>query len=108
MSSEELLQLIQLLRTDEPKEPHPYVIPVMRAILAMARKQGLDSALQYFDLSHSMAGIAVPPIHKWPGSAFSFNVWLCLDQDQAIPGLSSKGGKRKQLYRYACYDYFVW
>ncbi|XP_059583066.1 neurobeachin-like protein 1 isoform X2 [Alligator mississippiensis] len=100
MSSEELLQLIQLLRTDEPKEPHPYVIPVMRAILAMARKQGLDSALQYFDLSHSMAGIAVPPIHKWPGSAFSFNVWLCLDQDQAIPGLSSKGGKRKQLYSF--------
>ncbi|XP_019379037.1 PREDICTED: neurobeachin-like protein 1 isoform X2 [Gavialis gangeticus] len=100
MSSEELLQLIRLLRTDEPKEPHPYVIPVMRAVLAMARKQGLDSALQYFDLSHSMAGIAVPPIHKWPGSAFSFNVWLCLDQDQATPGLGSKGGKRKQLYSF--------
>ncbi|XP_074857149.1 neurobeachin-like protein 1 isoform X3 [Carettochelys insculpta] len=100
VSSEELRQLIRLLRTKEPKQAHPYVIPVMRAILAMARKQGLDSALQYFNLSPSMAGIAVPPIHKWPGSAFSFNAWLCLDQDQITPGFTSKGGKRKQLYSF--------
>ncbi|KAF7243752.1 Neurobeachin-like protein 1 [Varanus komodoensis] len=73
MSSEELHQLIRLLRTKDPKQIHPYTVPVMRAILTMARKQGLDSALQYFDLSHSMAGIAVPPIHKWPGSAFAFS-----------------------------------
>ncbi|XP_060137891.1 neurobeachin-like protein 1 [Zootoca vivipara] len=100
MSSEELHQLIRLLRTKDPKQTHPYVVPVMRAILTMARKQGLDSALQYFDLSHSMAGIAVPPIHKWPGSAFAFSAWLCLDQDQATPGASGKGAKRKQLYSF--------
>ncbi|KAH0621661.1 hypothetical protein JD844_023204 [Phrynosoma platyrhinos] len=100
MSSEELHQLIRLLRTQDPKQAHPYVIPVMRAILTMARKQGLDSALQYFDLSHSMAGISVPPIHKWPGSAFAFSAWLCLDQDQGTPSASSKGGKRKQLYSF--------
>uniref|UniRef100_A0A8C3FVZ3 Neurobeachin-like protein 2 n=1 Tax=Chrysemys picta bellii TaxID=8478 RepID=A0A8C3FVZ3_CHRPI len=101
MSSEELHRLIRLLRTNEPKQSHPYVIPVMRAILAMARKQGLDSAMQYFNLSPSMAGIAVPPIHKWPGSAFSFNAWLCLDQDQVTPDITSKGGgKRKQLYSF--------
>ncbi|XP_043381670.1 neurobeachin-like protein 1 isoform X1 [Chelonia mydas] len=101
MSSEELHRLMRLLRTNEPKQSHPYVIPVMRAILAMARKQGLDSAMQYFNLSPSMAGIAVPPIHKWPGSAFSFNAWLCLDQDQVTPDITSKGGgKRKQLYSF--------
>ncbi|XP_042326371.1 neurobeachin-like protein 1 isoform X2 [Sceloporus undulatus] len=100
MSSEELHQLIRLLRTQDPKQAHPYVVPVMRAILTMARKQGLDSALQYFDLSHSMAGISVPPIHKWPGSAFAFSAWLCLDQNQGTPSASSKGGKRKQLYSF--------
>uniref|UniRef100_A0A8B9M8J7 Neurobeachin-like protein 2 n=1 Tax=Accipiter nisus TaxID=211598 RepID=A0A8B9M8J7_9AVES len=100
MGSEELLQLIRLLRTDEPKRAHPYVVPVMRAILAMARKQGMASALQYFNLYHSMAGIAVPSIHKWPGSAFSFNAWLCLDQDRVDPSTTSKSGKRKQLYSF--------
>ncbi|KFQ71557.1 Neurobeachin-like 1, partial [Phaethon lepturus] len=98
MGSEELLQLIRLLRTEEPKRAHPYVVPVMRAILAMARKQGMASALQYFNLYHSMAGIAVPSIHKWPGSAFSFNAWLCLDQDRVDLSTTSKSGKRKQLY----------
>ncbi|KFU88626.1 Neurobeachin-like 1, partial [Chaetura pelagica] len=98
MGSEELLQLIRLLRTEEPRQAHPYVVPVMRAILAMARKQGMASALQYFNLYHSMAGIAVPSIHKWPGSAFSFNAWLCLDQDQVDPSTTSKSGKRKQIY----------
>uniref|UniRef100_A0A803Y8T2 Neurobeachin like 1 n=1 Tax=Meleagris gallopavo TaxID=9103 RepID=A0A803Y8T2_MELGA len=100
MGSEELLQLIRLLRTEEPKQAHPYVIPVVRAILAMARKQGMASALQYFNLCHSMAGIAVPSIQRWPGSAFSFNAWLCLDQDQVDPSTASKTGKRKQLYSF--------
>uniref|UniRef100_A0A670XXN3 Neurobeachin like 1 n=1 Tax=Pseudonaja textilis TaxID=8673 RepID=A0A670XXN3_PSETE len=100
VSSEELHELIQLLRTKDSKLAHPYIVPVMRAILTMARKQSLDNALQYFDLSHSMAGIAVPAIHKWPGSAFAFNAWLCLDQHQMIPDASSKGGKRKQLYSF--------
>ncbi|XP_028924584.1 neurobeachin-like protein 1 isoform X1 [Ornithorhynchus anatinus] len=100
MSSEELHRFIRLLRVDEPKQVHPYAIPVMRALLTMARKQSLESALQYFDLSHSMAGISVPCIQKWPGSAFSFNAWLCLDQDQLTTGISGKGGKRKQLYSF--------
>ncbi|XP_069082133.1 neurobeachin-like protein 1 isoform X2 [Pleurodeles waltl] len=100
MSSEALHQLIRLLRTEEPSQTHPYVVPVVRALLAMARKQGLDSALQYFNLSHSMSGISVPTIQKWPGSAFSFFAWLCLDQDQWTIGVSSKGGKRKQLYSF--------
>ncbi|XP_077175319.1 neurobeachin-like protein 1 isoform X2 [Paroedura picta] len=100
MSSEELHQLVRLLRTTDPKQAHPYVVPVMRAILTMARKQGLDNALQYFDLSHSMAGIAVPPIQRWPGSAFSISAWLCLDQEQVSLSAGSTGGKRKQLYSF--------
>ncbi|KAL8183864.1 UNVERIFIED_CONTAM: Neurobeachin-like protein 1 [Gekko kuhli] len=100
MSSEELHELIRLLRTTDPRQAHPHVVPVMRAILTMARKQGLDNALQYFDLSHGMAGIAVPTVQRWLGSAFSFSAWLCLDQDQARPSANSKGGKRKQLYSF--------
>uniref|UniRef100_A0A674H6R5 Neurobeachin-like protein 2 n=1 Tax=Taeniopygia guttata TaxID=59729 RepID=A0A674H6R5_TAEGU len=100
MGSEELLQLVRLLRPEEPRGAHPYVVPVMRALLAMARKQGLASALQYFNLHHSMAGIALPAIHRWPGSAFSFNAWLCLDQDRVDPGTTGKSGKRKQLYSF--------
>lgn len=101
MGSEELLQLVRLLRPEGPRGAHPLAVPVLRALLAMARKQGLASALQYFDLRPSMAGIALPAIHRWPGSAFSFNAWLCLDQDRLDPGTAGKSGKRKQLYRYS-------
>lgn len=100
VSSEEIRQLLRLLRVDDSEFAHPYTTPVIRAILTMARKQSLESALQYFNLSHSMAGISVPSIQKWPGSAFSFNAWFCLDQDQLTLGNANKGGKRKQLYRY--------
>ncbi|XP_075464697.1 neurobeachin-like protein 1 isoform X2 [Ascaphus truei] len=100
MSSEELFHLISMLRTDHPKQSHPYVIPVTRAVLTVARKQGLDSALQYFNLSHSLAGIAVPTIQKWPGSSFTFCAWFCVDQDQSTLGISSSGLKRKQLYSF--------
>uniref|UniRef100_A0A8C5LHT8 Neurobeachin like 1 n=1 Tax=Jaculus jaculus TaxID=51337 RepID=A0A8C5LHT8_JACJA len=100
VSSEEIRRLLRLLRVDESEYIHPYITPVTRAILTMARKLSLESALQYFNLSHSMAGISVPPIQKWPGSAFSFTAWFCLDQDQLTLGMASKGGKRKQLYSF--------
>ncbi|XP_023565929.1 neurobeachin-like protein 1 [Octodon degus] len=100
VSSEEVRRLLSLLRVDECKVIHPYTPPVTRAILTMARKLSLESALQYFNLSHSMAGISVPSIQKWPGSAFSFSAWFCLDQDQLNTGMASKGGKRKQLYSF--------
>uniref|UniRef100_A0A671K7B9 Neurobeachin-like protein 2 n=1 Tax=Sinocyclocheilus anshuiensis TaxID=1608454 RepID=A0A671K7B9_9TELE len=98
LSSSELQNLLRLLRQDEPGHAHPYVGPVLRALLGMVRKQGLESAMQYFDLSPPMAGIAVPTILRWPGSAFSFFAWLSLDQDQLGP--PSKGEKRKQLYSF--------
>ncbi|KAL1022209.1 hypothetical protein UPYG_G00023730 [Umbra pygmaea] len=98
LSAVELLQLLRLLRPLEPGQAHPYIGPVLRAILGMVRKQGLESSMQYFDLSPSMAGIAVPTVMRWPGSAFSFLAWLSLDQDQQ--GLPGKGDKRKQLYSF--------
>ncbi|XP_035380132.1 neurobeachin-like protein 1 isoform X1 [Electrophorus electricus] len=98
LSGVELHQLLRLVRQDEPGRTHPYVGPVLRALLAMLRKHGLDSAMQYFDLTPPMAGIAVPTITRWPGSAFSFLAWLSLDQDQLGP--PSKGEKRKQLYSF--------
>uniref|UniRef100_A0A8C7R8I7 Neurobeachin-like protein 2 n=1 Tax=Oncorhynchus mykiss TaxID=8022 RepID=A0A8C7R8I7_ONCMY len=98
LSGGELLQLLRLLRPLEPGQAHPYVGPVLRAVLGMVRKQGLESAMQYFDLSPSMAGIAVPMVMRWPGPAFSFLAWLSLDQDQQ--GLPGKGDKRKQLYSF--------
>uniref|UniRef100_A0A6Q2X5B5 Neurobeachin-like 1 n=1 Tax=Esox lucius TaxID=8010 RepID=A0A6Q2X5B5_ESOLU len=94
----EFLQLLRLLRPLEPGQAHPYVGPVLRAVLGMVRKQGLESAMQYFDLSPSMAGIAVPTVMRWPGSAFSFLAWLSLDPDQQGP--PGGGDKRKQLYSF--------
>ncbi|TRY98711.1 hypothetical protein DNTS_010265 [Danionella cerebrum] len=98
LSSSELQNLLRLLRQEEPSRPHPYVGPVLCALLGMVRKQGLESAMQYFDLAPPMAGIAVPTILRWPGSGFSFFGWLSLDQDQL--GLAGKGEKRKQLYSF--------
>ncbi|XP_028256538.1 neurobeachin-like protein 1 isoform X2 [Parambassis ranga] len=97
LSARELLGLLRLLRPPESGQAHPYVGPALRALLAVVRKQGLESAMQYFDLSPSMAGIVVPTVQRWPGSAFSFFAWLSLDQDQLGP--TSKD-KRKQLYSF--------
>ncbi|XP_036425659.1 neurobeachin-like protein 1 isoform X2 [Colossoma macropomum] len=98
LSGSELHQLLSFLRQDDPSRPHPYVGPVLRSLLAMLRKHGLDSAMQYFDMTPPMAGIAVPTVSRWPGFAFSFLAWLSLDQDQLGP--PSKGEKRKQLYSF--------
>lgn len=96
LSARELLRLLRLLRPPEPNQAHPYVGPALRALLTMVRKQGLESAMQYFDLSPGMAGIVVPTVQRWPGSAFSFLAWVSVDQDQLGPPSKDK---RKQLYR---------
>ncbi|XP_058471810.1 neurobeachin-like protein 1 isoform X2 [Solea solea] len=97
LSARELLGFLRLLRPPESSQAHPYVGPALRALLTMVRKQGLESAMQYFDLSPSMAGIVVPTVQRWPGSAFSFLAWLSLDQDQLGPPSKDK---RKQLYSF--------
>lgn len=96
----EFKQLLKLLRTDPGQGPHPYTTQVIRALSGMARKDGPERALQYFDLTPSMAGIMVPAIQKWPGSGFAFHGWVCLvDETKESPEETAKL-KRKQLYRY--------
>ncbi|XP_069568849.1 neurobeachin-like protein 1 isoform X2 [Brachyistius frenatus] len=97
LSAGELLGLLRLLRPPEADRAHPYAGPALRALLAAVRERGAESAAQYFDLSPDMAGIAVPTVRRWPGSAFGFVAWLSLDRDR--PGPPSKG-KRKQLYSF--------
>ncbi|XP_060638681.2 neurobeachin-like protein 2 [Anolis sagrei] len=98
----ELRQLLRLLRTEPGKGAHPYVTQVVRALSGMARKEGPERALQYFDLSPSMAGIMVPAIQKWPGSGFAFHAWVCLGEEgnRGDPPEEAPKLKRKQLYSF--------
>ncbi|XP_069501900.1 neurobeachin-like protein 2 isoform X3 [Ambystoma mexicanum] len=96
----ELRQLIQLLRVDDPAVGHPYATQVVRALSAMARKDGSERALQYFDLMPSMSGIMVPVIQRWPGSGFAFHAWICLNEEVAEGHELPVGLKRKQLYSF--------
>uniref|UniRef100_A0A8C1RY07 Neurobeachin-like protein 2 n=1 Tax=Cyprinus carpio TaxID=7962 RepID=A0A8C1RY07_CYPCA len=91
----ELKSLLKLLRTEPGAPPHPYCGRVVRVLSAMAaRREGGCSALQYFDLTPPMAGIMVPAIQRWPGSAFAFHAWLYNMVRMA------KGPRRKQLYSF--------
>uniref|UniRef100_A0A8C7K909 Neurobeachin-like protein 2 n=1 Tax=Oncorhynchus kisutch TaxID=8019 RepID=A0A8C7K909_ONCKI len=107
-------ELKSLLRTGT----HPYCARIIRVLAAMAAREGRNSALQYFDLTHPLAGIMVPTVQRWPGSGFSFHAWLCLNMDfpqyhsefstpstrpsAGAPGAATrgmgKGPRRKQLY----------
>uniref|UniRef100_A0AAZ3R101 Neurobeachin-like protein 2 n=1 Tax=Oncorhynchus tshawytscha TaxID=74940 RepID=A0AAZ3R101_ONCTS len=107
-------ELKSLLRTGT----HPYCARIIRVLAAMAARVGRNSALQYFDLTHPLAGIMVPTVQRWAGSGFSFHAWLCLNMDfpqyhsefstpstrpsAGAPGAATrgmgKGPRRKQLY----------
>ncbi|KAM4705340.1 neurobeachin-like protein 2 [Rhinophrynus dorsalis] len=93
----ELRDLIKLLRT-EANCCHPYATQVIRALSAMARKDGPERALQYFDLTPSMSGIMVPTMQKWPGAGFAFHAWVCLNE--IVKDESMTGRRRKQLYSF--------
>nr|XP_046190934.1 neurobeachin-like protein 2 [Oncorhynchus gorbuscha] len=123
----ELKSLLRLLRPlDQGQDvlagkrtgTHPYCARIIRVLAAMAARDGRNSALQYFDLTHPLAGIMVPTVQRWPGSGFSFHAWLCLNMDfpqyhsefstpstrpsAGAPGAATrgmgKGPRRKQLY----------
>uniref|UniRef100_A0A673H8U3 Neurobeachin-like protein 2 n=1 Tax=Sinocyclocheilus rhinocerous TaxID=307959 RepID=A0A673H8U3_9TELE len=112
----ELKSLLKLLRAEPGAPPHPYCGRVVRVLSAMAaRGEGGCSALQYFDLTPPMAGIMVPAIQRWPGNAFAFHAWLCLNTDFPPPQhhyseshltntdnmvRMAKGPRRKQLYSF--------
>ncbi|XP_068091322.1 neurobeachin-like protein 2 isoform X2 [Hyperolius riggenbachi] len=92
----ELRDLLKLLRT-ESNGAHPYATQVIRALSAMARRDGPERALQYFDLTPRMSGIMVPTMQKWPGAGFAFHAWICLNDDRVEP---MAGKRRKQLYSF--------
>ncbi|XP_045064507.1 neurobeachin-like protein 2 isoform X2 [Coregonus clupeaformis] len=123
----ELKSLLRLLRPPDQGQDvlagkgtgtHPYCARIIRVLAAMAAREGSESALQYFDLTHPLAGIMVPTVQRWPGSGFSFHAWLCLNMDfppfhsefsthstrssTGAPGAATrgmgKGPRRKQLY----------
>ncbi|XP_051574482.1 neurobeachin-like protein 2 isoform X2 [Myxocyprinus asiaticus] len=112
----ELKGLLRLLRTEPGAPPHPYCGRVVRVLYAMAaRGECGRSALQYFDLMPPMAGVMVPAIQRWPGNAFAFHAWLCLNTDFPSPQhhfseshltnpdsavRMAKGPRRKQLYSF--------
>ncbi|XP_035386698.1 neurobeachin-like protein 2 isoform X2 [Electrophorus electricus] len=117
----ELRSFLRLLRTEPGSPPHPYCVRAIRALSAMAARDDRGgSALQYFDLTPPMAGIMVPAIQRWPGSAFAFHAWLCLSPEFPPPSqqqhhseshvttaagqdgtiLMTKGPRRKQLYSF--------
>uniref|UniRef100_A0A8D0HAD2 Neurobeachin like 2 n=1 Tax=Sphenodon punctatus TaxID=8508 RepID=A0A8D0HAD2_SPHPU len=96
----ELRQLLKLLHPEAGKGAHPYTIQVIRALSGMARKGGPERALQYFDLTPSMAGIMVPAIQKWPGGGFAFHAWVCLNEEPRDSQEPPERLKRKQLYSF--------
>ncbi|XP_072858872.2 neurobeachin-like protein 2 isoform X3 [Pogona vitticeps] len=96
----ELKQLLRLLRTEPGQGAHPYTAQVIRALSGMARKDGPERALHYFDLTPGMAGIMVPAIQKWPGSGFAFHAWVCLLEEARDPSEDAGRLKRKQLYSF--------
>ncbi|XP_069067022.1 neurobeachin-like protein 2 isoform X2 [Pleurodeles waltl] len=96
----ELRQMIKLLRVEGKVATHPYATQVVRALSAMARKEGPERALQYFDLMPSMSGIMVPVIQRWPGSGFAFHAWICLNEEVTDGQELPVGLKRKQLYSF--------
>ncbi|KAG2465108.1 NBEL2 protein, partial [Polypterus senegalus] len=103
---EELKRLLLLLKPPSisPEVAHPYCGRVIRALSSMADQDEKASALQYFDLSHSMAGIMVPTIQRWPGNGFAFHAWLCLSAEpkhrQVAQRLRGAQLRRKQLYSF--------
>ncbi|XP_076450797.1 neurobeachin-like protein 1 [Babylonia areolata] len=100
MTAGELKQLISLFRVDEEGKQMPYTTRLMRAIATMARREGKETALNFFDLQSPMDSIALPAVRKWPGPAFSFHAWICLDTEIDLRKYTLMGHQtfRRQLY----------
>ncbi|KAK3083537.1 hypothetical protein FSP39_025014, partial [Pinctada imbricata] len=81
ITATELKKLIGLLKTEEGEEQSIYCSRLMRCMSTMARREGKDSALQFFHLKDQGDCISLPGFRKWPGGSFSFHAWLRLDCD---------------------------
>ncbi|KAL5005989.1 hypothetical protein ScPMuIL_017147 [Solemya velum] len=96
ISATELKQLICVFKLDEENKPNPYTTRLMHAISTMARREGKEGALHFFNIHKPSEGIVLPGIRKWPGPAFSFHTWLCLDTHIDVGS---------QLYRRQLYSF---
>lgn len=103
MTAGELKQLISLFRIDEEGKQIPYTTRLMRAIATMARREGKETALNFFDLQNPMDCISLPALRKWPGPAFSFHAWVCLDTEIDLRKYTLMGHQtfRRQLYTFS-------
>ncbi|KAK7507554.1 hypothetical protein BaRGS_00001489, partial [Batillaria attramentaria] len=102
MTAGELKQLISLFRVDEEGKQIPYTTRLMRSIATMARREGKETALNFFDLQNPFDCISLPAVRKWPGPAFSFHAWVCLDTEIDLRRHQFHGHQtfRRQLYTF--------
>lgn len=100
ITARELKQLISLFVVDDEGKQNPYTTRLMRAIATMARREGKDTALNFFDLHKPSDCISLPAVRKWLGPAFSFHAWVCLDTEVDMRKHSLLGFQafRRQLY----------
>ncbi|KAK3582874.1 hypothetical protein CHS0354_012486 [Potamilus streckersoni] len=103
ITATDLKQLISLLKLNEEENQNAYSTRLMRAISTMARREGKEGALRFFNLQEPTDGISLPGIRKWPGSCLSFHTWLCLDTDvdSRVHNLQPNQLYRRQLYSFA-------
>ncbi|KAH3749057.1 hypothetical protein DPMN_183547, partial [Dreissena polymorpha] len=98
----ELKQLIGLLKLDPDGKQYPHCSRLMHAMSTMARREGKEGALHFFNIQDISDGIRLPGIRKWPGYAFSFHAWLCLSTniDHSVYGFESTAPYRRTLYSF--------
>ncbi|OWF44124.1 neurobeachin-like protein 1 isoform X3 [Mizuhopecten yessoensis] len=102
ITATELKQLIGLLRLDEEEKQNPYCSRLMHAISTMARREGKEGALHFFNLQETTDCITLPSFRKWPGAGFSFLTWICLDStvDTKLHSLQDGTSYRRILYSF--------
>ncbi|XP_052080874.1 neurobeachin-like protein 1 isoform X2 [Mytilus californianus] len=102
ITATELKKLISLLRLDEEENQNPYCSRLMRAMSTMARREGNEGALHFLSLQEHNDCVSLPAgIKKWPGVAFSFHAWLCLDTEVDLTPHNIAGQTyRRQLYSF--------
>ncbi|XP_067686159.1 neurobeachin-like protein 1 [Haliotis asinina] len=102
VTASELKQLTGHLRLDEEEKQRPYCTRFMRAVSTMARREGREGALHFFDIQEPADGISLPGIRKWPGSGYAVHAWLCLDVECDVThhNLPDRHIYRRQLYNF--------
>ncbi|XP_078323505.1 neurobeachin-like protein 1 isoform X4 [Crassostrea virginica] len=99
ISAIELKQLMGHLKLDEEENQNPNFSRLMRALCTMARREGKEGAHFFLSLMEENEMMSMPGIRKWPGGAFSFHSWICLNSRSSPPG-AVEHVYRRQLYSF--------